>query len=275
MLSFLKNNQWKILDALVFAGAVSWQILLPWYLFDNGTPARATVMEVWHTSSTINEDPVLGLRLEVQPASGPAFQVRRTCRLTDENYRDIVRGAQVQVRYDPRLPQRVVMTSTTCDQDSASMWFFILGMVGAFMMLFIGLPFIFSLQLQLSEGSLEHRGIPARATVIKVWDIGLKVKGNPRLGLDLHVFPEGRQDFSVGAKVIVPQSKVAGIYPGAELRILYDPEKPSRLQLVSVAEPDPYSDTGMSLRRLEALLAEHLISQEEYNKMRQSVLDQV
>ena len=43
-------------------------------LLEHGLPADATVLKVWDTGTTINDDPQLGLLLEVRPAGDPPFQ---------------------------------------------------------------------------------------------------------------------------------------------------------------------------------------------------------
>jgi hypothetical protein len=38
-----------------------------------GLPARATILEVWDTGMTVNNDPVIGLRVEVTPDGRPPY----------------------------------------------------------------------------------------------------------------------------------------------------------------------------------------------------------
>jgi hypothetical protein len=273
MISFFGKNWWKFLILAALAGAAVWWILVPWYIYENGTPAQARVLKVWDTNSTINDEPVYGLLLEVQPAGGPVYQVERSCRASYASQWLFKPGAAVQVKYYPRLPQRVVMTSASCDQEYASFWMIGLGTVGFIIFSFLITPLVFGRLLFQSD--LEIKGIPARATVINTWDTGVTVNNQPRLGLLLHVFPESGEDFDIETKMIIPHSRLPGVYPGAELDIRYDPKKPSRILLVSAADAEASPDPAARLRRLDALLAEHLISQEEYDKMRQSVLDQM
>jgi hypothetical protein len=167
----------------------------------------------------------------------------------------------------------VVMTSASCDQEFTSFWLIGLGTVSFVMLSFLITPMLFSRLL--FQGDLETKGIPARATVINTWDTGVTINDQPRLGLLLHVFPESGEDFDIETKMIIPHSRLPGVYPGAELDIRYDKDKPSRILLVSIAEAGEAGDPAARLRRLDSLLAEHLISPEEYDKMRQSVLDQV
>jgi hypothetical protein len=42
-------------------------------LQQTGLPARATILEIWDTGMTINNDPVIGLRIEVTPDGRPPY----------------------------------------------------------------------------------------------------------------------------------------------------------------------------------------------------------
>lgn len=74
-----------------------------------GAPASATIVRMWDTGATVNDHPVAGLELDVQPAGGASYRASITSmipRLAAARYQP---GAVVQVRVDPRNPQRVAL----------------------------------------------------------------------------------------------------------------------------------------------------------------------
>lgn len=76
----------------------------------SGLPASAHILEIWDTGITVNEDPVIGMRVEVSPPDGPAYSATIPKSLISRL--DIPRfqpGATVSVRIDPRDPDRVAL----------------------------------------------------------------------------------------------------------------------------------------------------------------------
>lgn len=67
-----------------------------------GIPARAEILRIWDTGTTVNEDPVVGLEVEVQPVAGEPFRavIEKTwiSRLAIPRYQP---GAVIAIRYDP------------------------------------------------------------------------------------------------------------------------------------------------------------------------------
>jgi hypothetical protein len=73
-----------------------------------GKPAEAEILRVWDTGTTVNEDPVIGMEVEVRPAEGDPY--RATIAKTWVSRIDIPSfqpGAVIPVRYDPLHPERV------------------------------------------------------------------------------------------------------------------------------------------------------------------------
>lgn len=74
-----------------------------------GTPASATIVRMWDTGASVNDHPVAGLELDIQPAGAPSYRASITSmipRLAAARYQP---GAVVPVRIDPRNPQRVAL----------------------------------------------------------------------------------------------------------------------------------------------------------------------
>jgi len=83
--------------------------LLGWWknrrVLKKGQPADAEVLETWDTGTTINQNPVVGLRLKVFPGSGSPFVAETEqliSRLQIQRYQP---GSRVKVRYDPETKE--------------------------------------------------------------------------------------------------------------------------------------------------------------------------
>lgn len=77
----------------------------------NGITAEAEVLNVRDTGTTINDDPLVALQLEVRPSMAAAFQVEYktlVSRLEVSQYRP---GCKAVVLYDPANPKRMVLKS--------------------------------------------------------------------------------------------------------------------------------------------------------------------
>ncbi len=88
-------------------------------LLQQGELAQAMVLEVWDTGTTINENPQLGLRLEVRPTGDVPFQVESKSVVSRLLLGDIRPGAMVQVRYDPQDQRRVVVVPSAQVQPAS------------------------------------------------------------------------------------------------------------------------------------------------------------
>ncbi|MCA9991793.1 MAG: hypothetical protein H6666_17175 [Ardenticatenaceae bacterium] len=73
--------------------------------------------------------------------------------------------------------------------------------------------------------------LPAQATILKMWDTGVTLNGNPQVGLLLQVQPAGHPPFQVETRSIVPRPALGQVQPGRELAIQYDPNNPANITL--------------------------------------------
>jgi hypothetical protein len=79
-------------------------------LQSTGVAAEATVQKIWDTGITVNQDPVIGMEVEVQPAEGQPW--RATIPKSLISRLDIPRfqpGQRVSVRYNPQDRSRVAL----------------------------------------------------------------------------------------------------------------------------------------------------------------------
>jgi hypothetical protein len=77
-------------------------------LQQTGTPAEAVILRIWDTGMTVNEDPVIGMEVEVCPAEGETWNATIPKSLVSRI--DIPRfqpGQTIAVRFDPQDRSRV------------------------------------------------------------------------------------------------------------------------------------------------------------------------
>jgi hypothetical protein len=77
-------------------------------LQERGVAAEAVILRIWDTGITVNDDPVIGMEVEVRPAEGDPW--RATLPKSLISRLDIPRfqpGQTVQIRFDPQDRSRV------------------------------------------------------------------------------------------------------------------------------------------------------------------------
>ncbi len=129
-------------------------------------------------------------------------------------------------------------------------------------------------------------GVKAKATVLKVWDTGVSVNNNPRVGLLLEIQPEGKEPFQAEARKIVSRLQVALVQPGVKADVIYDPLNLKRVQVQSfVMEPVATEKKEPVITRkdnLEARLSDlknlrqkDLITEDEYQRTKAEILKEL
>jgi hypothetical protein len=79
-------------------------------LQERGVAAPAAILRLWDTGITVNQDPVVGLEVEVRPADRPPYKATIAKSLISRL--DIPRfqpGQVIPVRFDPQDPTRVAI----------------------------------------------------------------------------------------------------------------------------------------------------------------------
>jgi hypothetical protein len=74
-----------------------------------GEPAEATILQIWDTGMTVNDDPVIRFLLEVHPTGKPDYQAETKLRISRLAISRFQPGAVVPVRIDPRHPKHVAL----------------------------------------------------------------------------------------------------------------------------------------------------------------------
>lgn len=78
---------------------------------------------------------------------------------------------------------------------------------------------------------LRENGEQAPATILKIWDTGVKVNHNPQIGLLLEVTPQNREPYQVETQAVVSMLALPQVQPGSELSVYVDPQNPRRVAL--------------------------------------------
>ena len=78
---------------------------------------------------------------------------------------------------------------------------------------------------------IRGNGLPAKGTVLKIWETGVRVNDNPVVGFLLEIHAEGMTPYEAETKALISILWIPQIQPGAVLPVKYDPEDPSRIAL--------------------------------------------
>ena len=79
----------------------------------HGASAPATIVRVWETGTRLNDQPQIGVVLQVQPADKPSFQAEAKMFISYLQAAQMQPGMLVNVRYDPQNPGKVAVESVT------------------------------------------------------------------------------------------------------------------------------------------------------------------
>lgn len=74
-----------------------------------GVGAEATILRVWDTGMTVNDDPVVNLLLEVRPADGNQYQAQTKALISRIDVPQFQPGNVIPVVYDPKDPAQVAI----------------------------------------------------------------------------------------------------------------------------------------------------------------------
>lgn len=102
--------------AAVFGIGITWfsirmirGVVNPHGQMANAVLAQATILNMWDTGVTLNDNPQVGLLLEVHPAGGQPYQVQTKSLVSRLKIPMVQIGNVVPVKYDPSDPSKVVL----------------------------------------------------------------------------------------------------------------------------------------------------------------------
>ncbi len=210
----------------LMGGGVSKQLLA------TGQTAQAAILRMWDTGVTINDNPRIGMLLEVRPPSGTPFQaeVKQTIsRLQTSQYQP---GQMLEVKYDPTDHKKVAITAILA---GANMMGGAAGMTGAGVM--GGQANTAQLEASLrQQDELNQQiiatGKQAQAKVLLYQPMGINVNGNnPYVMLSLEVHPTDRDPFMAQAQGVIAEQSVPKFQPGSLITVRYDPTNIARVSV--------------------------------------------
>lgn len=80
--------------------------------------------------------------------------------------------------------------------------------------------------------ALRQTGVPAWATILRIWDTGITLNDDPVIGMEVEVRPEEGEPF----RATIPKSLISRIaipqfQPGKEVAVRYDPQDSTQIAL--------------------------------------------
>ena len=75
----------------------------------SGTPAQATIQQVWPTGTYVNNNPQIGMQLEVRPPTGLPYTAQLKAVIPLVNIPQFQPGAVVPVKIHPTDPSKVAL----------------------------------------------------------------------------------------------------------------------------------------------------------------------
>ena len=91
--------------------------LLGWWtnrrVLKQGRQAEAEILKIWDTGTTINDNPVVGFRLEVRPITGAPFTADTERLVSRLRVHEFKPGMTVKVRYDPDTKEVALLIDKT------------------------------------------------------------------------------------------------------------------------------------------------------------------
>ena len=75
------------------------------------------------------------------------------------------------------------------------------------------------------------RGIPAQATILQIWETGMRVNDCPQVGFQIQVMPPSGIPYTTQTTLVVSQLVIPRIQPGAVVRANLDPQNPNNVAL--------------------------------------------
>ncbi len=186
----------------------------------HGESAPATIVKIWETGTSLNDQPQVGIQLQVQPANHPAFQAQTSMFISFLQASQLQPGMLVNVRYDPQDPSKVAIESVT-GVTTAS-----LGATNV-------KQFEDSLTAQDKfYEAIRSMGEAAQATILSANDTGVLVNGdNPLIKFRLEVHPANRAVFQADTQGVIAQASRAKYQMGQTVWVKFNPNDLTQVAL--------------------------------------------
>jgi len=187
-------------------------------VMQTGVDATATIVHARDTGVRINDNPQVGLLLQVQPPGGVPFQAEVTKTVSIVELPMFQPGAHLQVKYDPANPSRVAIISVVSGgvATAAPMGSPLMNLAQAEQMM---------TQYQIANEHLLKTGVAATAIVMQYLPLGINVNGNnAAVNLVVQVHPTHGAAFTAQAPGnVLAETAVPKFQPGQMITIRYNP----------------------------------------------------
>ncbi len=186
----------------------------------NGVTATATISRIWDTGTTINDDPLAGIELQVQPPNEPSFTAECKQIVDRLQVGYFQPGKIVTVSYDPTNHKKIhiieVNTATIPDVVQSVMGPQAPATPAAIQQRLE--------QIDAANEALLKIGQPAPAQVLNYMDWNVHVNGeNPAVTLQVQVNPPGKPPFMAQVTAVIAASSIPRYQPGCTIWVKYDP----------------------------------------------------
>ena len=215
----------SILSAIfiIIFGGVFWIFFRPMIvsnkLLKSGVRAKAKILKVWDTGVTVNQNPQVGMLLEVTPQNKMPFQAEAKQIISRLNPSLYQPGMEVNVRFDPDDTDKVAIESSVGFGRFSKKY-----SVNEAQKLMTDID-------NFNKEILKY-GESSRAIVLKYREMGINVNGNnPAVTLDLEVIPDHRKSFKAKAKGVIMEQSISKFQPGEEIYIKFDPKNITKVSI--------------------------------------------
>lgn len=117
IIELAKNEDTLVIVLMPVILVIVLATMLPFYRImfpaqiKNGVHANAKVLKVWDTGVSINDNPQVGLLLELRTQEGTTLEVEAKTIVSRLSVANVQPGVLAQVIYDPAKPQRLTVES--------------------------------------------------------------------------------------------------------------------------------------------------------------------
>jgi len=204
-------------------------------LMKTGVSAQAQILKVWQTGMYVNEQPQLGMVLQVTPTDGtPPFQAEAKKVVSFIQIPQFQPGGMLEVKYDPANPKEVAIAAIL---TGGGMMMGGMPMMGGMQM---GAPAMMPapamnaqateqmlMQLQSLHENIVKTGASAQAKVLQYMPMGITVNGNnPVVNLMVEVHAANGALFNAMIQgVPVAEASIPKYQPGQLITVRYLPDQ--------------------------------------------------
>jgi hypothetical protein len=208
-------------------------------LMKSGVSAQAQILKVWQTGMYVNEQPQIGMILQVQPTDGTApFQAEAKKVVSMIQIPQFQPGGMLEVKYDPANPKAVAIAAILTG-----------GMMGGTPMMGgmqMGAPAMMAapminaqateqmlMQMQAMHENIIKMGTQAHAKVLQYMPMGININGNnPVVNLMVEVQPAGGPAFNAMIQSTpVAEASISKYQPGQMITVRYMPNDQTQVSV--------------------------------------------